>query len=57
MFGQIDKQLKKKQEQQQHLESLNTLHDFAKDIALVHKEINEFLDKENDMWWQRSRTL
>ena len=56
-FGHVNKQLQKKQEQLQHLESLNTLHDFAEDIALLHKEINELLDRENDMWWQRSRAL
>ena len=55
MFGDVNKQLQKKQEQLQHLESLNTLHDFAEDIALLRKEINELLDRENGMWWQRSR--
>ena len=57
MFGHVNKQLQKKQEQLQHLESLNTLHDFTEDIALLRKEINELLDRENDMWWQRSRAL
>ena len=57
VFGHVNKQLQKKQEQLQHLESLNTLHDFTEDIALLRKEINELLDRENDMWWQRSRAL
>lgn len=57
MFGHVNKQLQKKQEQLQLLESLNTLHEFAENIALLCKEINELLDKENDMWWQRSRAL
>ncbi|XP_075665027.1 uncharacterized protein LOC142634618 [Castanea sativa] len=51
------RELQQKQEQLQHLESLNTLHDFAENIALLRKEINDLLDKENDMWWQRSRVL
>ncbi|XP_075633575.1 uncharacterized protein LOC142606051 [Castanea sativa] len=57
VFGHVNKQLQQKQEQLQHLESLNTLHDFAENIALLRKEINDLLDKENDMWWQRSEFM
>ena len=57
VFKRVDKQLKEKQDKLQYLESLDTLHEFAEDIHLLHKEINDLLDKENDMWWQRSRSL
>lgn len=45
VFGHINKQLKEKQDKLQHLESLDTLHDHAKDIHLLRKEINSLLDK------------
>ena len=57
VFGHIDKQLKDRQEKLQQLESLNTLHEYAEDIQRLRKEINELMDKENDMWHQRSRAL
>ena len=57
VFGHIDKQLKDRQEKLQQLESLNTLHEYAKDIQCLQKEIYELMDKENDMWHQRSWAL
>lgn len=52
----FDKQLKEKWDKLQYLESLDTLLEFAKDIYLLWKEINDLLDKENDTWWQKSRS-
>lgn len=57
VFKCVNKQLKEKHDKLQYLESFDTLHEFAEDIHLLQKEINDLLDKENDMWWQRSCSL
>ena len=57
VFGHIEKQLKDKQQKLQQFDSLNTLHEFVDDIQHLRKEINDLMDRENDMWHQRSWAL
>ena len=58
-FGNVNKSLKQKQKQDrlQQLESLNMLHDIAKEISAVRKELNELHIKEEIMWNQQSWVL
>ena len=53
----MNKALKLKQDRLRHLEVLNLLHETAKEIQGLKKEINETLIKEEVMWNQRSRAL
>lgn len=53
----MNKLLKVKRERLQHLEALNLLHETAREIETLRKEINELLTKEEVMWNQRSRAL
>ena len=51
-FGNVNKSLKQKQKQDrlQQLESLNMLHDIAKEISAVRKELNELHIREEITW-------
>lgn len=49
VFGNVNKMLKQKQERLKQLETLNLLHETAKEKEL-RKEINECLTREEVMW-------
>ena len=53
----MNKILKGKQKHLQELEALNMLHETAKEIELLRKEINQALIKEEVMWSQISKAL
>ncbi|XP_023874724.1 uncharacterized protein LOC111987261 [Quercus suber] len=55
VFENVDRVLKQKQERLQQLEGLNCLHEKAKEIQGLRREINEMLTREEIMWNQRSR--
>lgn len=57
MFGNVNKGLRQKKEKLQQLEAWDSLHEKAKEIQKVKKEINEILIKEEIMWNQRSIAL
>ena len=57
VFGNVNKNLKQKQSHLQHLEALNLLHESAKEIQALKKEINEIMIREEMMWNQRTRAL
>ena len=51
-FGNVNKKLKQKQDRLQQLESLNLLHNTAKEISAVRMELNELHIMEEIMWNQ-----
>ncbi|KAL0001855.1 hypothetical protein SO802_015636 [Lithocarpus litseifolius] len=57
VFGNVNKILKLKQNRLQQLEALDLLHELAKEIQALKKEINEVMLQEEIMWNQRSRAL
>ena len=56
-FGNVKHTIKRKREQLQQLESLNSLHKKAEEIQKLKTEINETLTREEIMWSQRSRAM
>ena len=57
VFGNVNKKLKVLKERLNQLEAQNNLHETAKEIYEVRREINEMLVREEVMWKQRSRAL
>ena len=55
VFGNVNKNLRRKQTHLQQLESLNSLNDNEAEIRELRKEVNEVLTREEIMWKQRSR--
>ncbi|XP_023886945.1 uncharacterized protein LOC111999058 [Quercus suber] len=57
VFGNVNKTLKQKKDQLQHLEAVDDRLDKAEEIQGLKKEINEIQIREEIMWNQRARAL